>query len=111
MEEKYCVTNEVEELPQSLRRDIIIGTIVVSVMKCIIRYGLMTLYIIACDKLGLFAYDFIVKAVVCLTSWALSCWILTSVSHAIWHDNGLDWRDVGFIATVKEVIRVVRRYK
>lgn len=111
-EENVCVCEENEqELSPRLRRDIIIGTAVVSVMKCLIRYGLMALYIIACDRLGLFAYDLAVKVVVCLTSLALSRWILCGICYAIWHEDGLGFRDVGLLATAREIIRVVRQYK
>lgn len=111
-EENVCVCEEKEqEFSPRLRRDIIIGTAVVSIIKCLIRYGLMALYIIACDKLGLFAYDLAVKVVVCLTSWALSRWILCGICYAIWHEDGLGFRDVGLVASAKEIIRVIRQYK
>lgn len=110
-EENVCIRESDKELSPQIRRDIIIGTAVMAVLKCTIRYGVMALYIIACDRLGLFAYDLTVKVVACMTSWALSRWILCSVCHAIWHEDGLEWRDVGLIPAVKEVTRVVRLYK
>lgn len=94
-----------------LRHDAIIGTVIMLIIKTILRYLLMAAYLIACDQFGLYDYGFISKVVVTLTSICLSRWIMREIGRMIGDkiDEPL-FEDIGIIACVRGIKQMTDRW-
>ena len=104
------VKKDLTKLP--LKHNIIIETIIVSIVKCILRYILMAAYILACKELGFYDYGLIAKIVVTLTSICLSRWIMREIGKMICGDN-IDeplFEDVGIIQCIRSIYNLLRRW-
>ena len=95
-----------------LRHDVIITLIASLVIRAILRYAIMALYLIACEQLGLYNHGLIAKIVVTLTSICLSRWILREIGRAIYGD-GIDepmFETVGIVSCVRNIKRLIERW-
>ena len=94
-----------------LRKDVIIGTILASILKCVLRYLLMAAYLYACAKFGLYDHGLVVKLVVTLTSFCVSRWVLREIGRMFW--NGVDepiFNDIGIIACIRDIKMAIDRW-
>lgn len=95
-----------------LRHDVIIGTVICSILKCILRYLLMAVYLYACNEFGLYNYGLIIKIVVTLTSLCVSRWILREIGRAVYGSEVDEppFQDIGIVACVRDILSVIDRW-
>ena len=100
---------KIKQLP--LRHDVVVGTVIASIIKTILRYLLMGAYLYACTELGLYDYGIIVKIVVTLTSICASRWILREVGRIVYSDMDEEpFQDVGIVACVRNCYGMFKRW-
>lgn len=94
-----------------LRHDVIIGTVIMLIIKTILRYLLMAAYLIACDQFGLYDYGIISKIVVTLTSICVSRWIMREIGKMIGDkiDEPL-FEDIGIVACIRGIKQTIDRW-
>lgn len=95
-----------------LRHDAIIEIVIMSIIKCILRYLLMTAYIYTCDRFGLYNYGLIAKIVVTLTSICVSRFVMREIGRMIAGTKMDDpmFQGVGIVACIREILTVTGRW-
>lgn len=94
-----------------LRHDVIIGTVIMLIIKTILRYLLMAAYLIACNEIGLYDYGIISKVVVAFTSICVSRWIMREIGRMI--GDKLDepvFEDIGIVACIRGIRQMTNRW-
>lgn len=107
--ERDNVSCEPKKFP--LRHDMIIGTIVASILKCVFRYLLMAAYIYTCKEFGLYNYGLVAKIVVTIISVCMSRWTLREFGRII--GDELDeppFQTVGIVACIREIRMITGRW-
>lgn len=109
---KECFEDCISKKTLELRHDIVIGTIIMSIIKCILRYLLMAAYLYACSEFGLYNYGLIAKIVVTLTAICLSRWIMREIGIMLAGRNMDDpmFEDIGIVACVRSIRDVIGRW-
>lgn len=103
------VEKDMRKVP--LRHDVIIGTIIMLIIKTILRYLLMAAYLIACDELGLYDYGIVSDVVVAFTSICVSRWIMREIGRMI--GDKIDepvFEDIGIVACVRGIKQMTDRW-
>lgn len=103
------VNKDMKKIP--LRHDVIIGTVIMLIIKTILRYLLMAAYLIACDEYGLYDYGIISKIVVTLTSICTSRWIMREIGRMI--GDKIDepvFEDIGIVACIRGIKQMSDRW-
>jgi len=100
---------DIRKIP--LRHDVVIGTVIMLIIKTILRYLLMAAYLIACDDFGLYDYGIISKIVVAFTSICVSRWIMREIGRMI--GDKLDepvFEDIGIVACIRGIRQMTDRW-
>lgn len=95
----------------TLSHNVIATEIAILVIKTILRYLLMTGYLLSCKELGLYDYSFVTKAMVTLSGICMSRWVLREIGRmfACKMDEPL-FEDVGIVHCIRGIVEMKNRW-